>query len=105
MVTLCRQLAEEIEGAHPGFRVELDLPEACPYECDPERIAQVVSNLLGNARHHGDPTRPATLALRCREHEVEIEIPAENRARELTHDTTNDRSSCRASVRMVDCGA
>jgi two-component system, chemotaxis family, sensor kinase Cph1 len=74
LVTLCRELAEEIEGAHPGFRVDLVLPESCPFACDPDRIAQVVSNLLGNARNHGDPARPASLALRCLENEVVIEI-------------------------------
>jgi chemotaxis family two-component system sensor kinase Cph1 len=57
LVILCHQLMEEIEAAHPGSRVELDLPDACAFYGDPGRIAQIISNLLGNARHHGDPAK------------------------------------------------
>lgn len=74
LVLLCRQLIEEIEGAHPGTRVIADLPAQCPFVGDPDRIAQVLSNLLGNARHHGDPAQPIELSLRCAADEVELVI-------------------------------
>ncbi len=74
LVALCRELIEEIEGAHPGARVVAELPARCPFVGDPDRIAQVVSNLLGNARHHGDPTQPIRLSLRCADEHVEIAI-------------------------------
>ncbi len=37
----------------PGFRT--DLAVAHPVNCDPDRIGQLLSNLLGNALSHGDP--------------------------------------------------
>ena len=44
----------EIAAASPANDIELhlDLPE--PVECDPMRIAQLVSNLVGNAVSHGE---------------------------------------------------
>jgi two-component system, chemotaxis family, sensor kinase Cph1 len=74
LVTLCRELIEEIKGAHPGTRVEAELPASCALVGDPDRIAQVVSNLLGNARHHGDPTRAIRLSLRCSEDQVALVV-------------------------------
>ncbi len=74
LVAPCRELIEEIEGAHPGTRVVAELPAECSFVGDPDRIAQVISNLLGNARHHGDPTHPIRLALRCGQEDVAVTI-------------------------------
>jgi light-regulated signal transduction histidine kinase (bacteriophytochrome) len=74
LVALCRYLAEEIEGAHPGFHVTLELPDACRFVGDRDRIAQVISNLLGNARHHGDPAQPTVLTLTCTDAEIVIGV-------------------------------
>ena len=74
LVTLCRQLVEETEAAHPGFHVAAALPDQCTFMGDPDRIAQIVSNLLGNARHHGDTSRPVRLTLRCAPGGVELEV-------------------------------
>lgn len=74
MVTLCRQLMEETEAAHPGFRLVGTLPEKCQFVGDPDRIAQIVSNLLGNARHHGDTSQPVRFTLRCTPEGVEMEV-------------------------------
>lgn len=84
LVTLCRQLVEETEAAHPGFRLEASMPEACPFLGDPDRIAQIVSNLLGNARHHGDTSRPVRLALRCSPAGVELEV--QNHGKPIPHE-------------------
>jgi len=74
LVTLCRQLVEETEAAHPGFRLTATMPESCPFVGDPDRIAQIVSNLLGNARHHGDTSQPVHLTLRRSDAGVELEV-------------------------------
>jgi len=74
LVVLCTQLAEEVEAAHPGSKIKTAFPEKCKFEGDPDRIAQVISNLLGNARHHGDPAHPIDFALRCTDEEVSVEI-------------------------------
>lgn len=50
-----RQVVGELEASHPSraFLLEVDVPE--PIAFDPGRLAQLVSNLLGNALTHGDP--------------------------------------------------
>jgi signal transduction histidine kinase len=74
LVVLARHLVEEVEAAHPGTRIELDVPETCRMSCDPDRMAQVISNLLGNARHHGDASRPIQLRLRCEPRQTTLRV-------------------------------
>lgn len=54
---LLRDVAGELEGVHKR-RVEVDVAPDLRIECDPDRLAQVVSNLLGNALTHGAPETP-----------------------------------------------
>lgn len=55
LVQLVNQLVEEAETAHPGSIVQRRLPEALLAKVDAGRFAQVIANLLSNARHHGKP--------------------------------------------------
>ncbi len=58
---LAAQLAavvEEARGAHPGMTIHERIAIDRPVACDPARIQQLVSNLLGNASHHGDLRQP-----------------------------------------------
>lgn len=57
-----RQVMAELEIAQPNqtFVCDLDLVESVSF--DEGRIAQLVSNLLGNAVAHGDPRSPVRLA-------------------------------------------
>lgn len=48
-------VADELRLAFPGRQIECDLPPDVVGLWDLDRIAQVVSNLLGNALVHGDP--------------------------------------------------
>lgn len=41
---------------------------------DPERLAQAVGNLLGNALQHGDPERPVTVRVGMREGKAELSV-------------------------------
>jgi signal transduction histidine kinase len=41
---------------------------------DPERLAQAVGNLLGNALQHGDPERPVTVRVRMRQGKAELSV-------------------------------
>ena len=43
----------EIRRAHADAQISLDLPGPVPVKADPDRLAQVVSNLVGNAVLHG----------------------------------------------------
>jgi PAS domain S-box-containing protein len=52
-----RTVLREISLAYPAVRFEPKLTHVCG-SWDPDRIAQVVSNLVGNAIQHGPPSSP-----------------------------------------------
>lgn len=43
----------EVRRAHPDAHIALDVAEPLPLTADPDRLAQVVTNLVGNAVLHG----------------------------------------------------
>lgn len=51
---LLRQVVDELEGAHPEARVSLECRGDASGEWDADRLAQVFSNLVGNAVEHGE---------------------------------------------------
>jgi light-regulated signal transduction histidine kinase (bacteriophytochrome) len=50
---LVADLVEEARIGHPGVEIRVSLQEGVIVRGDPVRIAQAVSNLVSNARHHG----------------------------------------------------
>jgi signal transduction histidine kinase len=54
----CRQVAAEIQAAHPGIAVELEISGDTTGIWDSQRLQQLLSNLLENAITYGDTTRP-----------------------------------------------
>jgi signal transduction histidine kinase len=52
------QVVTELQTSSPQRRIEFDLRIAEVVSCDAERIAQLLSNLLGNAVTHGDGEGP-----------------------------------------------
>lgn len=46
----------ELRSAHGGRAIRTELALARPVACDPERVGQLLSNLLANALTHGDPS-------------------------------------------------
>lgn len=59
-----RQVVEECQLANPEAEVRLELAGPVPAEADPDRLAEVVSNLVGNALQHGQ----GPITVRVREH-------------------------------------
>lgn len=51
-------VVDEIRAAEPGRRIELDLNLDRALRCDPQRVAQAVSNLVSNAVSHGAKGEP-----------------------------------------------
>lgn len=51
-------MAREASTAHPGLQIELDCDDAGNASVDPDRLGQIMSNLLSNARHHGEQGKP-----------------------------------------------
>ncbi|WPB56023.1 ATP-binding protein [Xylophilus sp. GOD-11R] len=74
MAALVNDLLDEAAVAHPGINFERDLDETLQAEIDPDRMAQVVTNLVGNARHHGTPGAPVVVRMRAQGDAVELQV-------------------------------
>lgn len=53
LADLARRVVEEIEAGHPKASLALSVGGDCRGEWDADRLAQVLSNLVANAIHHG----------------------------------------------------
>lgn len=58
MHALVDNLVDELCVAYPGCEVRVEHVGDAVIPLDPDRMGQVVSNLVGNARHHGATGRP-----------------------------------------------
>jgi hypothetical protein len=73
LAPLCQEVIAEFEGHHSGelrFTATGDLHG----EWDSDRIAQVLSNLLGNAIQHGDKSGPISVVTKDNGAEVLLEV-------------------------------
>jgi len=62
VAALLADLIDEARTAHPETDLQTELPPSLEAEVDADRIAQVVVNLISNARHHGLPGHPVRIA-------------------------------------------
>ena len=62
---LVSRVVQEHQSAFPDRRIELAAEGDVTGEWDADRLAQVASNLIGNALRHGDPTAPIEVRLAC----------------------------------------
>jgi len=67
LLDLCRETVAELQAANPSRRIECSSTGNCRGTWDPDRIGQVVSNLVGNAVKHGRPGSPVLVALEGRD--------------------------------------
>jgi signal transduction histidine kinase len=84
---ICGRVVEEWRAAHPERAIELRVDDPADGEWDGDRLAQVVSNLVGNAVQHGAGDRPVTVSIdgdadtvAVRVHNEGAPIPASLRA-------------------------
>ena len=63
LVPLVRRIVQELEVQAPDHRFALELPATLVVRWDESRIAQVLSNLVGNAVRHGEAREPITIAV------------------------------------------
>jgi chemotaxis family two-component system sensor kinase Cph1 len=63
MAGFIRMLTEDARLTHPESEVLSEIPAMLETQFDPDRMAQVVNNLLNNARNHGVVGEPISVAL------------------------------------------
>lgn len=71
---LLDDLLDEIRLAHPGVNVVRDAPDRLMAQVDGDRMAQVFTNLVGNARHHGAPGAAIRVQLGAQGNQVTFEV-------------------------------
>jgi signal transduction histidine kinase len=72
--SLVRDLFEEFRTAHPKRDIQLRTEGDLNGQWDADRVRQAISNLWGNAIHHGSVDFPVTLSLRGETSDVFIEV-------------------------------
>jgi signal transduction histidine kinase len=63
LVQLAERAVAELAAAHPDREIRLVGPSSALVEVDPDRIAQVITNLVGNALQHGPSAAPVTVTV------------------------------------------
>lgn len=74
LVALLQDLLDEVRTAHADLRIDASLPAALLAEVDGDRLMQVVSNLVSNARHHGTHGEAIQVLLAERDDQVLLEV-------------------------------
>jgi light-regulated signal transduction histidine kinase (bacteriophytochrome) len=64
LAALVQDMVEEAQLAYPTIVYDLHIDEPAVVMADSVRLGQVLSNLLSNARHHGEPNQPIEVRLR-----------------------------------------
>ena len=76
-IDLAKVFADEVEqlrGAHPGHRLELEVVGDTRGLWDGRRMQQLLRNLVSNAIQHGAPDAPVRVVLTGEEASVRIEV-------------------------------
>jgi phosphoserine phosphatase RsbU/P len=68
------QVVAELSAAHPEREIETHFELETPVFCDPVRVAQLFSNLLGNAISHGAPDQPVRVEANARAELFELSV-------------------------------
>jgi signal transduction histidine kinase len=71
---IAARVIEELSVANPERVILLELRGQQPFELDPVRIEQVLSNLVGNALVHGEPGTPIEVFVDVRDSEALLAV-------------------------------
>ena len=74
LAPICRNTIAEIAAAYPDRTIRLDCPERLLGRFDGTRVSQMVSNLVANAIHHGDPKTPVIVKVSLDDHNITFQI-------------------------------
>lgn len=76
------QVVNEIKNNAPERNIDLEINLDHDVYCDKNRIAQLLSNLLSNANHHGDPTAPVNV--RAITNDQNFELSVSNKGKKIS---------------------
>ncbi len=68
------EVVDELRRTYPTREVAWSRPPEVRAPVDRDRLAQVVSNLVGNAIEHGDPTKPVSVGLSAEGNAIELSV-------------------------------
>lgn len=74
LTVLLDDLLDEMRTAHPGVQLIREAPDTLPAQVDGDRMAQVFSNLISNARHHGAPGEAIVVRLDQQDGEATLAV-------------------------------
>ena len=72
LAPVLEQVVEEMRSIEPERTIETDFALTEPVACDRQRIAQMFSNLLGNALTHGSKTEPIQVGATTRDGDFQL---------------------------------
>lgn len=72
--TLCKEVSNEIATFATGHRIEVECEGNGVGQWDPHRLAQALSNLVGNAVKHSDPGKPIDVRVRSDNGNAVVEV-------------------------------
>jgi signal transduction histidine kinase len=71
---VCAEELEQIRATYPERAVELDVTGDCRGWWDPDRMQQLLNNLVVNAVHYGEPREAIYVALRGGESDLHLSV-------------------------------
>lgn len=74
LVAVCRQVVEELRTFHPERIIDIHTPARIEAVLDDGRIAQMLSNLIGNAIQHGAAGQPVAVTVAIAGDQIVIKI-------------------------------
>ncbi|MDA7418902.1 GAF domain-containing protein [Xenophilus arseniciresistens] len=74
LALLLEDLLDEARVAYPGLNLITEVPATLPALADADRVAQLFSNLISNARHHGAPGEAVIVQLSLQGEDVSFEV-------------------------------
>lgn len=74
LVAVCRQVVEELRTFHPERIIDLHVPARIEAVLDEGRIAQMLSNLIGNAIQHGAAGQSVAVTVAIADDQIVIRI-------------------------------
>lgn len=85
---VCAEELEQIRAAYPERAVEMQVTGDCRGCWDPDRLQQLLNNLVLNALHYGEPR--ATIQVAVRASEPEIRLSVANAGKAIDSDTLSN---------------